>query len=140
MTHKKRKCDICGHNVPGGNLARHKRKHDAASSLQPQPLPVERSVTIKDALLACGFDARKLGSWDMKELDHLPNIRHYNPTPRRHHTGWKVIPYDQFSTLPSLEDVLVDVASRTREGRLYKRTEFWQDNEQIEFTTREWIA
>ena len=97
-------------------------------------------MTITDALLACGFDARHLGSWDMKELNRLPNIRHYKPTPRRHHTEWKFITYDRFSTLPSLEDLLVDAASRSRDGRLYKRTEFWQESEQIQFTPQEWSA
>jgi hypothetical protein len=131
----------CERNVPGGNLAHHKKiEHNAASSLQPQPLPVEYSVTITDALLACGFDARHLDSWNMKALNHLPNIRHYKPTPRRHHTEWKFVTYDRFSTLPSLEDLLVDAASRSRDGRLYKRTEFWQESEQIKFTPQEWSA
>jgi hypothetical protein len=82
-----------------------------------------------------------LGDWNHKQLDALPNFRQYKPTPRRYHTQWKVVKADQLSTLPSLEDILVDVTSRVhdraRKRDVCKSTEVWLHNKHIQFTPQE---
>lgn len=98
-------------------------------------------MTVSDALVACGFNSGQLGSWDSKSLDLLPNIRSHKPTPRRHHTQWQVVSDEGLSKLPSLEDLLVDVASRSRRNcNMTKGTELWRENERTQFTSQEWVV
>jgi hypothetical protein len=141
MGHKTRTCDVCKKEIPSGNITRHiKRKHGAASSLKPLPPPIEHRATVGEVLLACGFDPGCLENWDIEKLDALPNIRHYRPTPCRHHTPWQYVTYDKLSTLPSLEDLLVDLSRPPRSNSMYKGAEVWRDNEQTRFTPQEWVT
>jgi hypothetical protein len=131
-------CDICQTQFSNGHLARHKkRKHGNA----PLPRPVEQSERISDVLLACGFDSEMLGDWTIEELNKIPNLRHYRPSPRRHHTPWQIIAAKELNILPSLEDLLVDIAYRARRnGAMPAGTEVWQESEQVNFTPNEWVV
>lgn len=142
MAHETRTCDFCGEQVAGGNLARHKRRrHGHAPSSQPSPTPLEHCERIGDVLLACGLDSKQLGDWNIDELNKLPNIRRYRPTPRRHHTHWRVVADEELNVLPSLEDLLVDIAYRARRnGGMFAGTEVWRENDHIQFTPTEWVT
>jgi hypothetical protein len=142
MVHNIHTCDICKEPIPGGNFTRHKkRKHNVGASVRPHPLPVEHSKTVSEVLLACDFDPAQLGNWDIKNLDLLPNVRHHTPTPRRHHTRWQIVTDENLSELPSLEDVLVDIGFRFRRYvSMTSGTELWRENENVQFTSQEWVA
>lgn len=142
MVHKSRDCKLCGEGIVGGNLSRHNnRKHPDKSSSQPPPpppQPVERSVTVSDVFRACGFDTAQLRNWNSKDLDSLPNIRCHQPKPRRHHTEWQVVTDENLSGLPSLEELLIDIAARPRKNG--KDIEVWLENNHIQFKSQEWVA
>jgi hypothetical protein len=141
MGHKTRTCKSCDKKIPGGNLTRHmKRKHGAASSLRPLPPPIEHRATVREVLLACDFDPGCLKDWGIEDLDSLPNIRNYRPTPHRCHTPWQFVTYDQLSTLPSLEKLLVHLPAPRKSNSAYKGAELWRDNEQTQFTPQEWLT
>jgi hypothetical protein len=107
-------------------------------------LSIEHSAKVRDVLRACGFDSETLGDWNIEQLDTLPNFRKYQLTPRRHHTQWKVVGGDQRSTLPSLEEILVDVTCRVRNRAhrrsVYNGTEVWLHNKHIQLTPQEFSA
>jgi hypothetical protein len=133
--HKARRCDICKEHVTCGNLRRHQKR------CKLNALPIEHAKTVTDVLRACGFGAETLGDWDLEQLDSLPNFRQHKPTPRRHHTQWKVVKDEQTSTMPSLEEVLLDFRSRLQNRgqkcSVYNGTEVWLHNKHIQFTPRE---
>lgn len=135
--HKVRRCDICGENVSCGNLDRHRRRH----KVKPGALSIEHAKTVRDVLHACGFGAETLGDWDLEKLDSLPNFRQYKPAPRRHHTQWKFVKKEQTSTMPSLEEILLDFRSRLQNRgqkcSVYNGTEVWHHNKHVQFEPSE---
>lgn len=135
-------CDICQEQIRSGHLARHKKRRHRAVALvsTPPPVPVEQSERVGDVLLACGLDTEMLGEWNIEELNKLPNIRRHRPIPHRRHTLWQVMAEEQLNVLPSLEELLVDIAYRARRnGSMTAGTEVWQDNDRVYFTPTNWV-
>ena len=135
-------CDICQEQVSGSHLARHKkRRHGTIPGQRPLPTAVEQSERVADVLLACGLAPEYLGDWDIEDLNKLPNIRRYKPAPRRHHTPWQVVTDAELRDLPSLEDLLVEFAYRTRRNKsIAARTEGWRGNNRVDFTPTDWVT
>jgi len=133
--HKVRRCDICGRNVTGGNFARHQK------GCELNALPIQHAKTVRDVLRASGFDEETLGDWGLEQLDFLPNFRQHKPTPRRHHTRWKVVQNEQPPAMPSLEEVLLEFRSRlpnrAQKSSVYNGGEVWLHNKHIQYTPRE---
>lgn len=104
-----KKCDICGKDVPGGHLARHKRRCHQKSQLWPSKSQIEMSTTVCQVNEAVGIRADELAGWDLEAFNSLPNMRHFQPAPRRNHTPWTVLPKSNVYRLPTFEALLLDV-------------------------------
>jgi hypothetical protein len=61
---------------------------------------------VSEVLAACKIESEDLSDWDLESLDLLPNMRDFQPKPRRHHTAWEMFPS---TAMPGLEELLPEV-------------------------------
>lgn len=67
------------------------------------------STTICQVTEAVGIRADELAGWDLEAFNSLPNMRQFQPAPRRNHTPWTVLPKSNVDRLPNFEALLSDV-------------------------------
>lgn len=114
-------------NVAGARHCHEKKQYSNAPLSRPSSTPIEQSEHIREVPLACSLDPEQLGDWNIEELNNLPNIRSYRPTPRRYHTPRQIIAEEVLNVLPSLGDLRVDISYRARKSdRMTAGTEVWQ--------------
>lgn len=103
---RSRKCDICGESVPGANLARHKRRNHSQAKSGSSTTSLDVFGTVKELLGASDMRGNEFPEWTLEDLNALPNMRQFQPAPRRHHTSWSILPRNNVNRLPSLDALL----------------------------------
>ncbi|KAK0272831.1 hypothetical protein LTR91_003180 [Friedmanniomyces endolithicus] len=133
------KCERCGREVRG-RLQRHQGSKycQKRAPQQPTDIPIEQLERVSDVLKACGITPDQLPGWDIAALDELPNMRQYQPRPRRHTTAWHITPLAGGLFLPSLSDILFDIGRHVQTESV-RSAEVWRDNELMQFRSKEWI-
>lgn len=141
------RCNRCNRTIRDDNVPRHERRCLAKAATSPPSedineadnAPVEFLNTISEVLQRCNIDPELLLAWNIQALDTLPNMRNLQPTPRYHHTAWRIYADSTVGDLPSLEDLLVDVSCVARSpdfGDL--TTQVWDGETPVKFSPDEW--